>query len=99
MAKARDAVTKLAEVGGGEAKGHGYLDAFAEIEALERGLAGKLRMLFTKGAHNAAEIFAKRGDRGVIANVESGEPFGEGIAVGISKNPLGKIVGKTLGKK
>ena len=56
-------------------------------------------MLFTKGAHDAAEVFAKRRNRGVIANVEGGELLGEGIAIGVGKNPLRKIVGKTLGKK
>jgi len=93
------AVAKLVEVGGGETEGDGHLDAFAEIEAFQGRLPGMLRTLFTEGAHDAAEAFAKSRDRRVIANIEGGKLLGEGIAIGVGKNPLGKIVGKTLGKK
>jgi len=99
MAEARNAITKFVEVGSGESEWHGNLNALAEIEAFERGLAGKLRMFFAESTDDAAEILTKSGDRRVIANVEGGELFGEGIAVGIGKNPLGKIVGKTFRKK
>jgi hypothetical protein len=99
VAETHNAVAKFVKVGGGETERDGYLNAFAKIEAFQGGLAGIFRMLFTEGAHDAAEVFAKRRNRGVIANVEGGELLGEGIAIGVGKNPLGKIVGKTLGKK
>jgi hypothetical protein len=99
VAETYNAVAKFVEVGSGETEGDGHLHAFAEIEALQGRLAGMLGMLFTEGAHDAAEILAKCGDGGVIANVEGGELLGEGIAIGVGKNPLGKIVGKTLGKE
>ena len=73
VAETSDAFTKFVEVAGGETEGDSNLDAFAEIEAFERGLAGKLRMFFTEGADDAAKIFAKSGDRRVIANVEGSE--------------------------
>ena len=94
-----NAFAKLVEVGGGKPKGHAHLDAFAEIETFEGGLAGKLRMLFAEGADDAAEILAKRGDGRVVTNVEGGKLFREGIAIGVGKDPLGKIVGESLGKK
>jgi hypothetical protein len=99
VAETHNAVAKFVEVGGRESEGDGHLHAFAEIEAFQGRLASMRRMLFTEGAHDAAEVFAKRGNRRVIANVEGCELLGEGIAIGVGENPLGKIVGKTLGKK
>jgi len=99
VAETHNAFTKFVEVGRGESEGDSYLHAFAEIEAFQGRLASMLRMLLTEGAHDAAEVIAKRRDRGVIANVEGGELFGEGVAIGVGENPLGKIVGKAFGKK
>jgi hypothetical protein len=99
VAETHNAFTKFVEGGRGESEGDSYLHAFAEIEAFQGRLASMLRMLSTEGAHDAAEVIAKRRNRGVIADVEGGELLGKGIAIGVGKNPLGEIVGKTLSKK
>src|SRR5208283_440638 len=99
VAEAHNAFAKFIEVGSGETEGDGYLHALAEVEAFQGCLPGMFRMLFTEGAHDAAKVFAKCRDRGVIANVEGGKLLGEGIAIGVGKNPLGEIVGESLGKE
>jgi hypothetical protein len=50
-------------------------------------------------ADHSAQIGAQCGNRNVVADVQSGELFGEIVAIGVRQHPLGEIVGKALGEK
>src|SRR6202035_1962232 len=99
VADGGDAVAKFVEGGCVQGKGHGFFNAFAKIEAVEGFLAAELGKRGDKIAEHAAEIGAQRGDGGVIANIEGGELFGEGVAIGLGERPLGEVVGETFGEK
>jgi hypothetical protein len=99
VADGGDTVAKFVKVGCGEGKGHRYFEAFAKIETVQGFLAAELRESVDEIAEHAAEIGAESGDGGVVANIEGGELFGEGIAIGFGEGPLGEVVGETLGEK
>ena len=98
VAEASDPEMELIEIGGGQAEGTSDLQAFAEVEALEGLLAGKVGVLVDEVADHAAEVGAERGDRVVVADIESSELFGEGVAIGVGEDPLGEVVGEAFGE-
>ena len=99
MADGGDAVAKFVEIRCGEGKWHGDFEAIAEIEAVEGFLAAELRESGDEIAEDAAKIRTEGGDGSVIADVEGGELFGEGVAVGLGEGPLGEVVGETFGEE
>src|SRR5260221_4245833 len=99
MAKVCDAVAKFVERYSGTAEGHGDFDAFAKGKRLKGGRICEFRVLVAIVTDDAAQVGAQRGDGDVVANVQGGELFGEGIAIGVGKGPLGKIVGEAFGQE
>jgi hypothetical protein len=95
----RDAVAKFVERGCLWTTGHGYFQAFAEIETVEGFLAAELGERGDEIAEHAAEIIAECGDGCVIANIEGRELFGEGVATGFGEGPLREVVGETFGEE
>src|SRR5271165_1961084 len=67
-------------------------DRFAEIKGLQRRLHGEFRMELAEIADQLTQIGAQGGQRGIVADVESGELFGESVAISIGENPLREIV-------
>src|SRR5215471_12645252 len=98
VTEARDTEMEFVEIGSRQADGESNLKTFAEVEALEGFLAGEVGVLVDEVADDAAEVGAERGDGGVVADVESGELFGEGVAIGVGENPLGEVVRKAFGE-
>src|SRR5258708_3040191 len=45
------------------------------------------------------EVGGEGGDGGIVGNIEGGELFGEGIAIGFGEGPLGEVIGETFGEK
>jgi hypothetical protein len=99
MAEMGNAIAKFVESPGGAAERKADLNGFAKVKGLQSGLIGEFRMLFAEVADHHAQIRAQRGDAGILANIECRELLGEGVAIGIGKNPLREIVGKTFGKE
>jgi hypothetical protein len=93
------AVTEFVKVGGGQGERHGFLDAFAKIETVEGFLVAELGKGSDEIAEDAAEISAEGGDGGVVADIEGGELFGKGVAIGFGEGPLGEIVGEAFGEE
>jgi hypothetical protein len=91
--------TKLIETPRRQAQRKSDFDGFAEIEGLKSGLIGKFRMEFAEIADKLAQVGTQGGKRGIIADIESGELFGESVAIGIGENPLREIVGEAFGKE
>jgi hypothetical protein len=98
VAEVGDGAMKFLEVGGGQTKGKGDFNTFAEVEALKGLLLAKFVVLLDEFADDAAEVSAESGDGSVIADVESGKLFGEGIAIGVGENPLCEVVRETFGE-
>jgi hypothetical protein len=99
VADGGDAVTKFLEIRCGKRKGHGYIQAFAKVEAVEGFLTAELGEGVDEIAQDAAEICAESGDGSVIADVEGGELLGEGVAIGFGEGPLGEVVRETFGEE
>jgi hypothetical protein len=98
VAELGDGPMKFLEVGGRQTEGKGDFNAFAEVEALKGLLLAKFGLLLDEFADHAAQVGAESGDGSVIADVESGELFGEGIAIGVCENPLREVVRETFGE-
>jgi hypothetical protein len=98
VAEVGDGAMKFLEVGGGQTKGKGDFNTFAEIEALKGLLLAKFGVQLDEFADHAAQVGAESGDGSVIADVESGELFGEGIAIVVCENPLREVIGETFGE-
>src|SRR5260370_13683641 len=96
MAEMRDPAAKFVQCSGAPPEKEGYIEAFAKIESLKRGLARKVRIGRAIVADHTAQIPAQRGDRNVVANVEHRKLFREIVPVGVRKHPLGEIVRKTF---
>src|SRR5437879_215564 len=99
MAKVCDAVAKFVERYSGTAEGHRDFDAFAEEKRLKGGLIYEFRVLVAIVTDDPAQVGAQRGDGDVVANVQGGELFGEGIAIGVGKGPLSEVVGEAFGQE
>jgi hypothetical protein len=98
VAEVGDGAMKFLEVRGGQTEGKVDFNTFAEVEALKRLLPTKFGVLLDEFADDPAQVGAESGDRSVIADVESGELFGEGIAISVCENPLREVVGETFGE-
>jgi hypothetical protein len=98
VAEVGDAAMKFLEVGGAQTEGTVDFNTFAEVEALKGLLLAKFGVLLDEFADDTAQVGAKSGDGSVIADVESGELFGEGIAISVCENPLREVVGETFGE-
>jgi hypothetical protein len=99
MAEVGDAIAKFVEGPGAAAERKANLDGFAKEKGLQSRLIGEFRMLLAKVADHHAQIRAQSGDAGILTNIECRELLGEGVAIGIGKNPLREIVGKPFGKE
>jgi len=99
MADGGDAVAEIVKVCGGQGKWHGDFQTLAKIKTVEGFLAAELGEGGDEIAEDTAEIGTQGGDGGVVANIEGGELFGQGVAVGFCEGPLGEVVGEPLGKE
>src|SRR5215831_12896689 len=86
-------ITKLIEIGCRKGERSGDFHAFAEIKTVERFLLRKGGIFCDEVAEDAAKILAQGGNGGIVANIESRELLGKGIAIGVDQSPLCKVVG------